>query len=144
MNSSSQTTGSNSTSQVDYLYNRLMVASHVFVYYSVAVHFFYIVLMIIMPDLHKRPLVFINHSVIVSTIYPTGILIFQFVNPAQITDQKLVHVLCSFFEYLWPVSVSSFTFLIICGNFNRNKRTKTGSYNFKKWAYFIDFYTNFI
>lgn len=101
MNTSNQT-----IKAVDYFYEGLVVATHVFNYYSVGIHIVYLALMIIIPDLRKRPLVFINHAVAVSILYPSGILVFQFVNPALIADKNLVNVLCSFFEYFWPVTVS--------------------------------------
>lgn len=107
MNSSNQ-----SVVKVDIVYENLLTMTSVFNYYGVAVHFAYLLLILACDGFRKRPLVFVNHAVVVSTIYPCAILVFQYVNPATYLAQKqleLVNGLCSFFEYVWPVAVSQNT-----------------------------------
>lgn len=107
MNSSNQTVSAG----VDKLFDGLTTATYVFSYYSVAVHFAYFLLILVLKQFRKRALVLINHAVIVSAIYPCNIFFFQFVNPVVLMAQKQVELvtgLCSFFEFLWPIAVTQF------------------------------------
>lgn len=98
---------------VDQVYEALLLTSQVFTYYCVAVHVIYILLALAFRELHKATLIFIHHAAIVSIFYLAGMLIFQFVNPAAFADQRQVVILCSFFEYYWPLSIYMRMFSIL-------------------------------
>lgn len=83
----------------------LMITTEILIYYSIVVHLIYFVLVALVKELRKKPLIYIHNAVLVSILYPLGILVFQYVNPAAINNRNFVTVLCSAFEYFWPVSV---------------------------------------
>lgn len=98
---------------VDHLYNGLIQATLVLNYACVAIHVAYMVMMVAIEELRKRTFVFINHASVVSILYPAGILVFQFVNPATFSDPTLVVQLCSVFEFFWPMSIYMRMFSIL-------------------------------
>lgn len=101
-NSNSSNGGNQSTTTVtapfDSLFNGLTQTNFVFIYTCLAIHLAFFILMVIMPDLRKRTLIFINHAVFTSLFYPCCMLSLQYV---PVTYPQM----CWFFEIFWPFSV---------------------------------------
>jgi len=97
----------------DLLYNNLIIASQVFVYFCVILHGVYFLLVIFAKDLRTRSLIFINHAVLANSFYPLGNLVFQYVDPTTMANHNLVNILCSFFEIFWPFSIYTRMFSIL-------------------------------
>lgn len=100
--------------QPDILFNNLIMAGYVFVYYCVAIHAIYLILVVYLPDLRTRALVFINHAIFANSLYPLGNILFFYIDPNTMTNNpQLVSIICSFFEIFWPFAIYSRMYSIL-------------------------------
>lgn len=98
---------------IDQIFNGLSIFSQIAYYYCLTTHFVYIILIVFIKEFRQKSLIFINHAAIVSILYPIAMLVFQYVSPASFADKQKLIILCSIFEYYWPLSIYMRMFSIL-------------------------------
>lgn len=81
------------------LFGFVFVADHVFRYFGIIVHAFFILVLIVSPEIRTKNMFYVNHATVVSIFFPIVLFVFMFGDTPNFTDPSLNQALCTVTAY---------------------------------------------